>query len=787
MKIHSLPQNIFQDVINPEELLQSPEKMAEILNTLTEKIASVMKTNVCSLYLVNPESQTLTLKATHGLNKALIDKLTFEIGVGLTGLAAKLLKPITVSNVTKHDKFLPIPNLGDEEYKSFLAIPLIYAQSLIGVMAVQNLKPTIFKKRDIQLLLSLSVPTVSVIERAKFLGTFDKLSSQKNKSSSSKNQTTYEYLKDHIIRGIPASPGIAFGRLKVIRDFRDEGKRSEENLTQAKHKNLFLEAIKWVKSDVDATIAQAALKFGPEELSIFEAYSLILESKSFQNQIIEKIESGETAIKSVEAVVTKYTDRILKSQDKYIQERAYDIQDLAQKIIDRLMFDDEKILRNRFKVSEDTIFFLSNWSISDFIELDTKFTKGIISDKGGAGSHISILADAANIPSIFGIGKSSEQLKDGDFIIVNGNGGHIIVNPSEEVFEEYKKTILALKNKNSTFEANKNKRVIFTRSENKRAFFPIGANIELLPHVSLSLQAGADEVGLFRTEFPFLTSNRLPTEEEQFQYYKKILQAMKGKEVTFRTLDIGGDKYLPYLDLPKENNPSLGWRSIRFSLERQDLFRIQLRALIRASKFGKMRLMFPMITAIEEVEEVLHILEDVKKELHDEKVQYANTIPVGYMIEVPASVEIADKLARYADFFSIGTNDLIQYGLAVDRTNPLVAHLYNPYHPAILKMIAKTIEAGHSENIKVSICGEAASRVDLAACMVGLGIDSLSMNPSGIPKIKHFLRKIKWNDVENLATTLLRQDTSAQIQNTLNNFFTKNKLENYLNNSVIDF
>ena len=779
MKIHSLPQDIFLEMIDPQVLEQSPEKMAETLAYLSQKIAKVMKADVCSLYLYNPESDTLTLKATHGLNAELVDRLTFKIGVGLTGMTLKFLKPITISNVNKSKLFLPIPDLGEEDFKSFLSIPLVYSKKPIGVMVVQNRKPTTYKKKDIQLLLSLAIPAVSIIERAKFMGTIKSLAPTPAQIKSPAHSTKVEYLSDHLIKGIPAAGGLAIAKLKVVRpeahDLQAEVMPDEIKLKKSK----FLSALNWVKMDVAETRDKAALKFGPEELGIFEAYSLLLEDKSFETQILAKIEIEDDVIKAIEAVVRKYTERISASEDEYIRERSYDIQDVAQKIIDRLLYGGKKTNDKVFHVTTDTVFLYDNWSISDFTLLDPKYTKGLLSAEGGANSHVSLLADADSFPAVFGLGSAAEQLRDGDLVIVDGTSGLVIVNPSKETLSAYKKNITELEDQKKIYQKSKSKKLFFPRNNADAVHFPIGANIELLPHVEMALQCGADEVGLYRTEFPFLTAKHMPTEQEQFDHYTQVIKWMKGKEVTFRTLDIGGDKYLPYLDLPQETNPFLGWRSIRFSLARCDLFRIQLRALVRAAQFGKVRLLFPMITNMEEVLEIKYTLGTVYKELDDEGEKYASNIPIGFMIEVPAACEIADQLAKEANFFSIGTNDLIQYGLAVDRSNPLVAHMYDPYHPAILKMIDKTVRAAHKAGIQVGVCGETAAKPMLAAILVGLGIDSFSMNPQSIPRIKHFLREVDFADLQKLAQKSLKLASGTEIKTLVKNYFLKNNWREY--------
>ncbi len=760
-------------------LMNSPDDLGKVLHFLVEKVAGLMHADACSLFLYDPETKELTLKATFGLNTQMVDHVVIQSGVGLTGKTIELAKPISIADAKASDYNVTIKDLGEDEFKAFLSVPLLYNADPIGVVVVQNRESRKFSKKDVDFLLTLSIPAVNVIEKARFMGTMGSLNKTAVLETTAPEEevASYAYLKDHFIKGIPAVRGISMGKLKIVKN-RLARRHDTANKQGIKEEiDRLQEAFVKVSDEIRETKKQAEAKFGPDEASIFEAYLLFLESASFQQQIIAEIKKGLSAVNALERIVAKYMDRMAMAHDEYIKERAYDIQDVARKISDHLLYG-ETVGHNKFEASEPTIFLNEFWSISDFVNLSPQFAKGIISPTGGASSHISILADTLNLPAVLGLGVATQQLKDDDYVIIDGFSGTVIVNPSKATIDVYTEELEDLEKRKLIFQSYKNQRVYLAKGG--RHFFPIGANLGMVAHIGGAVDSGADMVGLYRTEFPFLVRKSMPTEEDQYLIYKRVLDLMKGKEVVFRTLDIGGDKYVTYLNLPKESNPALGWRAIRFSLERKDLFRIQLRALLRASVHGKIKILIPMVSGVEQIREVREVLDSVRRELTDENISYVKKIPLGAMIEVPSAVEIADKLAREVDFFSIGTNDLVQYLLAVDRTNPLVAPLYDPFHPAVIKTLNRTIVEAHKRKIKVNLCGDIASNPYLAVVLVGLGIDSLSMIPRSVPVIKHLARTLKESAAVKLAKACLTKATSAETKQLVEDFFEEHNLKEFI-------
>jgi len=747
-----------------------------VLQLLVEKIAITVKADVCSLYLYDNDTQQLTLSATRGLNPEAVGHVSMSVGEGLVGKTIEWLKPVSMSRAKKSKQFKYFPETGEEKYASFLSVPLIYNRSPLGVLVIQNIAPMNYSKKVVQLMVTLAVPAVSVIEKIKLLGTFGQIERRTEEqareiaSEGGGRQNTHHY-------GIGASPGIGMGSVVVIKRTAPQIVQSYPNapLHADVEKMRILEAFRWVEEEIREVQKKAAQKFGMEELSIFDAYQVVLESDPFKNEIVGEIEKGKSAFDAVEIVIARYVEELSKAQDQYLLERIYDIQDVGRKIQDRLLYGSE-VPKHLSDLAQNSILVADYWSVSDFVEMDLDHTRGILSPTGGASSHVAILAESLGIPAVLGLSSFTELVTSHDFVIMDGYLGHVILNPSSGVKTAYEQEIQDYQKAKSRYQAFANKKA--QPKKGKRII--IGANMGMVAHAGDALAEGAEEIGLYRTEFPFLVKKSLPTEEEQFALYQKVVLAMKGKPTTFRTLDIGGDKYLPYLNLPEEENPCLGWRSIRISLERQDLFRIQLRALLRASAFGPLRIMFPMISSVDEVVRIKEIIVDVKKELKSGKFAFSSNIPLGLMIEVPSAAELAHHLIREVSFFSIGSNDLTQYTLAVDRNNSRIGNLYRPLHPAVIRLIARTIVAAHKQKKPVGVCGEMASQPLGVLLLLGLGIDSLSMNFSFVSKIKSMICKVNYPELKKLSRIALACQSAEEIEDLFKNYLVQNGLGEYL-------
>lgn len=748
------------------------QDVSYVLDKLVEKIAFIMQSDVASLYLLDSKTGEISLRATKGLNKSAVGQIKLKRGEGLVGKTIEWLKPVSIAKAKRSKRYKYFPESGEEKYTSFLAVPLIYNRHPIGVLVVQNEKITHYNNHTVHLLLTLAIPTVSVIEKTMLLGTLGQIH-QGVSDAAGIGKDVVNVMHE----GIPASHGIGMAPVKFLRRQNnvDVSLRANEPIHVDVEKMRVLEAFRWVEEEIKDVQKKASMRFGMEELSIFDAYSAILESQGFKDEVLDAVEKGQSALQAVAQVVGHYTDQLSRADNEYIKERAYDIQDVGRKITDCLLYG-SNVPGAASHLTEDCLLLADFWSVSDLVELDLERVKGILCPVGGALSHVAILAQSLGIPAVLGLSSFTSQIREGDFVIMDGSSGWVVVRPDKETLEVYKKEA-----KTGQKDLKKYKKFLKTTVTAKGGRpIAIAANMGMVAHMHEAIENGADEVGLYRTEFPFLIRRSLPTEEEQAALYKKIVMGMGKKCVTIRTLDIGGDKYLPYLNLPNEENPSLGWRSIRISLDREDLFRIQLRALLRASAFGKMKLLFPMISSLEEIRKVKEILTDVKTELRSNGCAFDDKMPLGIMIEVPSAVIMAQSLIKEVQFFSIGTNDLIQYTLAVDRNNAKVAKLFDPFHPAVIRNIHHVVMVAHTAKKPVSICGEIGGNPMIVPLLVGMGVDMLSMNPPFIAKIKSLVSEIKFLEARHLLKNVLMQDSSVMIREAVQKFFETHALQEYL-------
>lgn len=561
-----------------------------------------------------------------------------------------------------------------------------------------------------------------------------------------------------VLKGIAASDGIATAKayMLVEPDLSFDKKTVEDPEKEVQRLHAALDAS---KKELGKIKEKATENLGADEAAVFEAHLTILSDPEMIGQIEDKVKSesinAESALKDVTDSFISMFEAM--TDNAYMQERAGDVRDVTKRVMSHLL---GVTLPSPALIDEEVIIVAHDLTPSDTAQLDRKFVKGFITDIGGRTSHSAIMSRTLEIPAVVGSETATQDIHADDQVIVDGINGEAVVRPSDSELREYAKKAQEFAEQKAEWERLKNEDSV--TADGKKVI--LAANIGTPQDVQGANDNGAEAVGLFRSEFLYMDSAELPNEDDQFKAYKQALEGMKGKQVVVRTMDIGGDKKLPYLPLPEEQNPFLGYRAIRLCLDRQEIFRTQLRALLRASKYGKLAIMFPMIATVQEFKDAKAIFEEEKAGLISKGIEVADNIQVGMMMEIPAAALIADKLAKYSDFFSIGTNDLIQYSMAADRGNERVSYLYQPTNPSILRLVKNIIDSSHKEGKWTGMCGEMAGDQTAVPLLLGLGLDEYSMSATSILKTRSFIRKLSTDKMKELADKALDCETEAEVQ-----------------------
>lgn len=572
--------------------------------------------------------------------------------------------------------------------------------------------------------------------------------------------------KPVVLKGIPAAPGLVIGKAFVLGgEDMDVPKRSIHETQIPKEIARFEEALIKTRSEILDIQKKISKEMGVRHAQIFNAHLLVLEDRTLIEGVISRLKKEKLCIEYIFLqVLKKYIRTFSHIDDPYLRERLSDIEDVGKRILRNLRGIRYEILSG---LKEKLIIVAYDLSPSDTASMHKEKVIGFITDIGGKTSHTAIMAKALEIPAIVGLEEATVRIRTGDTIIADGTRGEVIINPDKAILNKYKQQSVRLVRTEKQLVKLKDLPAVTPDGHEVE----LAANIELPGELSSVIAHGAKGIGLYRTEYFYMNRPDLPTEDEHFEAYKRVSQQVRPYPVIIRTLDLGGDKFLSQLHIPQEMNPYLGWRAIRFCLARPDIFKVQLRAILRASAYGKLKLMYPMISGIEELRRANQMLEQVKEDLIRCKIPFDKDIEIGAMIEIPSAALTCDILAKEADFFSIGTNDLIQYSIAVDRVNEKIAYLYEPTHPAVLRLIKSIIDAGHKENIWVGMCGEMASEPAFALLLLGLGLDEFSVSPAAVPSIKRVIRSVSLKQAREVANKALTLTTGKEVEN-----FSKQKL-----------
>ncbi len=723
--------------------VNAARNLEQALQVIVSRLKEALTVDVCSVYLADNSGGELVLQATDGLRPESVGRVRLSPEQGLVGLVAQRAEPINLGDAPQHPRYVYFAETGEEQYHAFLGVPVIQQREVLGVLVVQQHAETPYDEDSVTLLLTIAAQLAGAITHARAEGEFELPAGHSQDSRP--------------LPGQPGASGVAIGKALVVRPPADIDTIPDlpADDPDGERERLF-DAVAQVRSDVAEMVERMSGALPAGDVALFEAYQLMLESDSFVGAAAERIVSeGVWAPGALARTVREHVRAFEAMDDPYLRERGQDIRDLGRRILQRLQEQEHMTA----VYPRETVLVGEEVTASMLAEAPTGHIIGVVSGRGSRTSHVAILARAMGIPAVLGVSDLPLGRMDGLPIIVDGYGGRIYLKPSETVLGEYRR--LQQEERELSAGLRGIRHLVSETPDGHRV--QLLANTGLVSDITPSLKSGAEGIGLYRTEFPFMIREGFPGEESQFQVYRQVLEAFHPRPVTMRTLDVGGDKALPYFPI-SEDNPFLGWRGVRITLDHPEIFTTQIRAMLRASEgLGNLRLLLPMVSTLSEVDESLALIRRVHAELLEDG--YHPPMPqVGAMVEVPAVVFQAEQLAGRVDFLSVGSNDLTQYLLAVDRNNARVADLYEPLHPAVLYTIQHVVKSAHKAGKPVSVCGEMAGDPAAALLLLGMGVDSLSMSSASLLRIKWVVRSFCLDQAQALVAEVLAMDNAADVR-----------------------
>jgi phosphotransferase system enzyme I (PtsP) len=735
--------NILRRIIQEVNAAQDLE---QALSLIVKRVKQSMAVEVCSVYLADPNTQHYVLMASDGLNPQSIGHVRLAPGEGVISVVAETAEPLNLDNATDHPRYRFIAETGEDRYHAFLGVPIIHHRKVLGVVVVRQHTQRRFKENEVAFLVTVAAQLSGAIAHAEVVGDIRGLQDNRHDGRP--------------LEGLPGAPGVAIGTAMVVYPPADLDAIPDRKITNIDAEiATFMAAVQNVQDDMAALGERLSPKLNTEDRALFDAYRLMLGSDTLINNTLERIRAGSWASGALRETVNEHARIFDEMDDPYIRERAEDVRDLGRRILVRL----QSGKRNLPPYPDNTILVGEEITATMLAEVPSEKLKGVISARGSSSSHVAILARALGVPAVVGAGDLPVARMDGRELIVDGYLGKVYVQPSTTLLTEYSR--LLHEEKQLVAGLAELRDLPAVTQDGLR--IPLYANTGLLSDVASSLSSGAEGIGLYRTEVPFMIRQRFPSEEEQRRVYRQVLESYAPRPVTLRTLDIGGDKELPYFPI-HEDNPFLGWRGIRVTLDHPEIFITQLRAMLRASAgLGNLHILLPMISSVTEVDEAIVLLNRAWQELCDagETIERPR---IGAMIEVPSAVYQTEALAKRVDFLSVGTNDLTQYLLAVDRNNAQVANLYDALHPAVLHALVQVAEGARRQNTPVSVCGEMAGDPAAALLLMGMGIDSLSMSAASLPRVKWVIRNFTRTQAQAMLAQALTLESAGAIRTYLN-------------------
>lgn len=741
-----------QTLADISHVITSSHDAEETLRHTAEMIADRIQVDACSIYVYDAVEEALVLKATHGLNRQSIGLVKMPPKEGLTGLVLETSKTIQTSDMRNHPRFKHFPETDEDSYSSFIGVPLIEHRKAFGVLVVHTVEGRDFTKEEENILVTIASQISGLISKALLM---DQL------GHNSKEVTP---VASHRITGTPVASGVALGQAVLMQKDALEEPEKASTLTPEKELEQFEEALEKTTTGTLELIDKISDYVGPDEAAIFHAHLMFLEDRGFQNKIENYIKEGASAAWSIFQVIQEYLAAFEAIADPYLRERGTDLKDVGYRLLNNIGYG------HVASFEQEGILVTKQLLPGDVAHLNPNQIKGIITATGGAVSHASILARSRRIPAVCLSETEIERIKEGDLTAVDGKHGYVIINPGEEIRTEFQR-LLAQQEKYLHHLDNFRDKPCTTKDG---APITVMANIGLLSDTDGLKKFGAQGIGLYRSEVYFLSLDRYPTVEEQADVYSKIVKSVAPElPVIFRTLDIGADKSAPYMGVAKEENPFMGNRAIRQQMIKPEPLKEQIQAILLASQ-GKtnVRLLFPMIGKLAEIRFAKQMYHDCRQELLNKGYDVPD-LELGIMFEIPAAVVMCETFGAEIDFLSIGSNDLTQYVLAVDRNNPHVAHLYDPLDPSVLRMIADLIDYANRSNKIVELCGEMASDPDGCVILIGMGLRHLSMNAALIPVVKERLSYITLEEAQNLAQKALNSTSAKEVRDHFSEFFDK--------------
>jgi phosphotransferase system enzyme I (PtsP) len=747
-------------VCNVGELVSLFESKAGIegfLQKVVSLVAYHMKAAVCSVFMFDEATQELVLSANQGLNPDFIGHFRIKLGEGLVGHTLKTLRPVREARAYENPQFKLIQGFGEENYQAFLAVPITLGNRRVGVLVVQDPQPDYFDDNDVKALRAIAAQLAGTIEGARLL-----MGIEKPGQGPAPKPVVESDRQDigcrRFIRGIAASDGIAMGRAMDITAAAQDW-LAVSTTPNSLSEDDFHRALKKTEEQLADIQRQIGERMSDVATLIFDAHVLILKDDGFSGDMLNRIRQGQPPDQAVREVVRKYVELFSKSSHPVMREKVHDVQDLGLRLLSNLLAapDDTVDYTGRIVMA-------SEMRPSDLLRLSAQKAEGLILVGGGATAHISVLARSLHIPLVVVyepiVLRPHEQGET--ILILDSEQGSILVDPAPDVIERYR-ILIEENRRTSTVDVN----VLPKTSTLDGVRVQLFANINLLSEVAVAQRFKAEGIGLYRSEFPFIVRNYIPSEEEQFRIYSRLLDSMPNAEIILRTLDVGGDKILSYYPTTGEANPFLGLRAIRFSLRNKDIFGSQLRAMLRAGTNRQLNIMFPLVSSLDDFWQARQVVDGCTQALRSEGIPHNPNPRLGVMIEIPSAVELAADLAHEADFMCIGTNDLIQYTLAVDRTNEKIADYYVPHHPAVLRAISRVASAAIAADKPLSVCGDMAGDETLVPFLVGVGIRKLSMEARRIPRIQQVIASVTAAASRSLAEDLLKFGSIKEVESRL--------------------